>query len=112
MRISPLLALLGAVPSVWAQLSVEVVIGQDQFLRDEGVPVQVRITNRSGQSVRLGLDNDWLSFAVESVEGGGVARLAPVPVAGEFQLESASVAKRQVDLGPCYDLSQPGRYQV
>lgn len=114
MRILPLTVLLivtTAVPAV-AQLAVEVVVDQEQFLRDESVPVKVRVTNRSGQTLRLGMDNDWLGFTVDGVDSGSVTRLAEVPVKGEFILESAHVATRTVDLAPCFDLSQPGRYNV
>lgn len=114
MRILPLTVLLivtTAVPAV-AQLAVEVVVDQEQFLRDESVPVKVRVTNRSGQTLRLGMDNDWLGFTVDGVDSGSVTRLAEVPVKGEFVLESAHVATRTVDLAPCFDLSQPGRYNV
>ena len=114
MRILPFIlgAALSAAPAGLAQVSVEVVLDQDQFLRDEALPAQVRITNRSGQTLHLGRDNDWLSFTLERVEGGAVSKLAEAPVQGEFDLESANVAKRQVNLTPCFDLEQPGRYQV
>jgi hypothetical protein len=98
-----------------AQLSVEVVLDQEQYLRDESLTAKVRVTNRSGQAIHLGTDNEWLTFAVESVEQaspGAVPRIGEVPVRGEFSLESAKVAIRQVDLTPWFDLSQPGRYQV
>lgn len=114
MRILPLTVILivAATLSTMAQIAVEVVVDQEQFLRDESVPVKVRVTNRSGQTLRLGVDNDWLGFAIEGVDSGSVARLAEVPVKGEFLLESAHVATRTVDLAPCFDLSQPGRYNV
>jgi len=95
-----------------AQISVEIVLDQDQYLRDESLPVKVRVTNHSGQALQLGKDNDWLAFAVESLEGAVVSKLADVPVTGEFSLESARMATRQVDLTPCFDLSQVGRYTV
>lgn len=95
-----------------AQLAVEVVVDQDQFLRDESVTVKVRVTNRSGQTLHLGVDNDWLKFTVESPDAGSVARIGEVPVKGEFLLESASIATRQVDLAPSFDLTRPGRYSV
>lgn len=95
-----------------AQLSVEIVAEQEQFLRDEGVPLKVRVTNRSGQTLRLGNDNDWLSFTVDSHDGAAVSKLGNVPVQGEFVLENAHVATRLVDLAPSYDLTQPGRYVV
>src|SRR6266536_1985218 len=114
MRILPLLSLLllASALAAAAQISVEVLLDQDQYLRDESLPVKVRVTNRAGQTLQLGKDNDWLAFAVESLEGDVVSKLAEVPVTGEFILESARMATRQVDLTPCFDLSQVGRYTV
>jgi hypothetical protein len=114
MRILPLTVVLfmAAASLATAQVTVEVIVEQEQFLRDEALPVKVRITNRSGQTLRLGEDNHWLSFAIESLDGAVVSKLAEVPVAGDFTLESARMATREVDLMPCFDLSQPGRYTV
>jgi hypothetical protein len=114
MRILPLtvVLLLCAAFSTSAQISVEVVMEQAQFLRDEPLPVKVRITNRSGRTLQLGRDNNWLTFAIESLDGAVVSKLADPQVVGVFALESAQVATRLVDLMPCFDLSQPGRYTV
>ena len=114
MRILPLTVVLslGAAFSTSAQISVEVVMEQAQFLRDEPLPVKVRITNRSGRTLQLGRDNEWLAFAIESLDGAVVSKLADPQVVGAFALESAQVATRLVDLMPCFDLSQPGRYTV
>ena len=95
-----------------AQVSVEVVVEQEQFLRDEALPVKVRITNRSGQALRFEREGEWLAFAVESLDGHVVSRLAEVPSLDGFTLESARVATREVDLARCFDLNQPGRYTV
>lgn len=114
MRILPLTVFLfaTAILSATAQLNVEIVVDQDQFLRDESVPVKVRVTNRSGQPLRLGVDNEWLGFSVESQDNSAVTKTAEPQVKGEFLLDSAHVATRLVDLAPCYDFSQPGRYIV
>jgi len=114
MRILPLTVILflAAASLGTAQVTVEVIVEQEQFLRDEALPVKVRITNRSGQMLRLGEDNQWLAFAIESLDGAVVSKLAEVPVTGAFTLESAQMATREVDLMPCFDLSQPGRYTV
>ncbi|PYJ03141.1 MAG: hypothetical protein DME25_13255 [Verrucomicrobia bacterium] len=114
MRIAPLAVILlfGSSLPAPAQVSVELVLDQDQYLRDESLPVKVRVINHAGQTLRLGRDNDWLAFGIESHDGGVVSKLAEVPVAGEFTLESAQVATRQVDLTPCFDVSQTGRYTV
>src|SRR2546425_2018439 len=114
MRILPLTLVLLLASALLAagQISIEVLIDQDQFLRDESLPVKVRITNRAGQTLHLGQDNEWLGFAVESLDGAVVSKLADVPVTGEFTLESAQTATRQVDLMPCFEVSQAGRYTV
>jgi hypothetical protein len=114
MRILPLtvLALMASALAAAGQIAVEIVMEQEQFLREESVPVKVRVTNHSGQTLRLGTDNEWLSFAIESLDGTVVSKIADVPVTGEFLLESAHVATRKVDLMPGFDLTQAGRYTV
>ena len=118
MRIHPsawLLACLLFASPASAQLTVEVVLDQEQYLRDEPLPARVKITNRSGQTLRFGRDNQWLSLVVENIDAavtGVVPRLTETPVIGEFDLDSAQVATREVDLTPVFDLSQAGRYQV
>src|SRR5688572_23329166 len=105
-------ALLVSALGAAAQVSVEVVLDQDQYLRDEPLPVRVKITNRSGQTLKLGRTADWLTFTVESRNGSSVMRFAEPPVQEEFTLESATVATRRVDIAPYFDLGSPGRYIV
>jgi hypothetical protein len=95
-----------------AQVSVEITLPQDQFLPAETLVAAVRITNRSGQKLHLGAEEDWLTFGVESRTGSIVAKLSDPPVAGEFDLESSKVAIRRVDIAPYFTLSQSGRYSV
>jgi hypothetical protein len=104
--------LAAALSSVSAQVSVELAQDQDQFLPAESMPLTVRITNRSGQDLRLGRDADWLTFSVESRDTGVVPKTGEVPVAGEFVLESSRVATLRVDLSPHFMLSRSGRYSV
>ena len=114
MRILPstLGLFLSSVSWLTAQVSVEIIFDQEQFLRDESLPTKVRIINRSGQTLHLGKQPDWLTFSVETRDGAVVSKLNDVPVQEEFSLESSMVAVRQVDLMPCFDLSEPGRYKV
>jgi hypothetical protein len=98
--------------SLTAQVTVEVLLDQEQFLRDESLPVKVRVVNRSGQTLRLGQDNEWLDFVVQDTQGHILGKLSDVPVKGEFTLESAEMATRLVDLMPHFEFDQPGRYQV
>lgn len=95
-----------------AQVSVEIVLDQEQFLKDESMPVKVRITNRSGQTLKFPKDSDWLTFFVESRDGYSASKLRDVPVGEEFELESATSATRRVDLMPCFDFAHTGRYTI
>jgi hypothetical protein len=95
-----------------AQISVEVIMDQDQYLRDEDLPVKVRVVNRSGQTVRFGPEMDWLSFHVESRDGKVVQRNGELPGGEAFTLESSMVATRLVDLSRAYRFELPGRYSV
>jgi hypothetical protein len=95
-----------------AQLKVEVVLDQDQFLLGEALPATVRIINRSGQTLHLGADDSWLTFAIEPQGGTPVVQNGDVPVTGEFVLETAQRATKHVDLAPYFSLSQPGHYAV
>jgi hypothetical protein len=96
----------------WAQVSVEVTQEQEQFLPGEALSVAVRITNRSGQPLHLGAEQDWLTFGIESREGSVVSKTGDAPVAGEFVLESSKIATKHVDLAPYFAFTQPGRYGV
>jgi hypothetical protein len=95
-----------------AQVAIEVTQDQDQFLHGEALRVAVRIINRSGQTLHLGADEDWLTFAIESREGGVVSETGRVPVVGEFELESSRVGIKRVDLQPYFSLPRPGRYAI
>lgn len=95
-----------------AQVTVEVALDQEQFLPGEAVPAAVRITNRSGQTLRLGSDPDWLTFSVESRDGYVVLKTGEVPVVGEFDLDSSKRAIKRVDLEPYFNLIKQGRYSI
>lgn len=114
MKFSPLILglTLLALTSARAQVSVEVVLDQEQFLPRESVPAAVRITNRSGQTLHFGADPTWLTFNVEAADGFVVVKNAEVPVAGEFDLESSQMATKRVDLAPYFVLSEAGHYRI
>lgn len=105
-------AFLAVAISSSAQVAVEVVLQQEQFLRGESLPVAVRITNRSGQVLHLGAESDWLTFSIESREGGVVTKIGEVPVTGEFDLPSFKVATKRAELAPYFGITTPGRYTV
>lgn len=106
-----LLLLCSAGPLV-AQVRVEVTLDQDQFLPGESLPATVRITNRSGQTLHLGGEEDWLSFEVESRDGLVVAKEGEAPVAGAFTLENSKTASKRVELAPYFSIIEAGRYAV
>src|SRR5476649_1222885 len=105
------LALLAFFPAS-AQVDVQIVLDQEQFLPSESVPVAVRITNRSGQPLHLGADANWLTFDVESADGFIVVKNSEVPAVGEFEVGPSQVATKHVDLKPYFNLARPGRYSV
>src|SRR6478609_474273 len=104
--------LLSLLSPVWAQVSVELAMEQEFFLVGETIPVAVRITNRSGQTLHLGKEVDWLTFAVESRTAYMTEKDGDVPVEGEFELESGKTAIRRVNLAPYFALNRVGRYQL
>lgn len=95
-----------------AQVTVEVVLDEPEFLRDESMFVKVRIVNRSGQTIKLGQAADWLTFNVQSPEANTVEKTGTVPVVGEFILESSQSATKTVNLMPFFGFPQPGRYTL
>lgn len=95
-----------------AQLNVEVRLEQDQFLSGEQISAAVRITNRSGQTIRLGAEEDWLTIAVEGMDGKALPRFADPPVVGEFELETSKIGTKRVRLSPYFPMTQPGRYTI
>ncbi|HVV00170.1 MAG TPA: hypothetical protein VHH88_02335 [Verrucomicrobiae bacterium] len=103
--------LLSLAPAL-AQVKVEISLNQDKFLPGESMTAAVRITNRSGETLRLGQDGDWLSFEIQTPDGVFVPQIDAPPVQGEFTLESSSRATKRVDLGPHFSVLRPGRYLV
>lgn len=95
-----------------AQVTVEVVPAQAQFLPNEEIPLAVRVSNLSGKTLILGADQEWLKLSVESREGFVVSKSGEVPVQGEFALDSSKVAVKRLDLAPFFSLLRPGRYTV
>ena len=104
--------LVAALLPVSAQVTVEVTQEQDQFLPGETMPTAVRITNRSGQDLRLGREEDWLIFSMQASGNQVVPKTGDVPVSGEFVLESSKVATKRVDLAPYFAANHPGHYSV
>src|SRR5579859_2237971 len=95
-----------------AQITIEAVLNQQEYLPGEAVPVAVKITNQSGQRVHLGAEPNWLTFTVQSADGFVVTKNSEVPVLGEFDLESSQMGTKRVDIAPYFLLERPGEYTV
>jgi len=95
-----------------AQVKARLVLEQDQFLVGEELQVAVKVTNRSGQTLHLGEEPDWLTFSIEAVDGTIVVKNGEAPVTGAFALASGQVATRRVNLEPYFDIHRVGRYRV
>jgi hypothetical protein len=107
--------LLAGVASLQAQqVTVEVSLDQDYYIPGETLPARVRITNRSGQTMRLAAEPDWLSFTVQTLDGKVVPKLGEVSIEGEpTLLESAKrIALKPIDIAPAFAFDELGQYQV
>ncbi len=103
----------GHLASAQEQVTVEVLIDRDWYLADEALEVRVRVTNHSGQTLHLGKEADWLTFAVGSYDNKIVSRYGDVPMASQFVLENEDRGTTfRVNLAPYFGLDQPGRYRV
>lgn len=95
-----------------AQVTAELVLDQEQFLRSESLAVRLKISNFSGQTLRLGEDQDWLSFTVDAQEGKALSKTGEIPLPKPFSLESSKTVSLRTDLMPHFDLKEPGHYTL
>src|SRR5207244_2189507 len=95
-----------------AQVDVELVLDQEQFLRSESLPVKLQIRNFSGRTLRLGGQPDWLSFTIEAQEGRPLSKSGDIPMPKPFSIESSKTATLRTDLMPHFDLSEAGHYTI
>jgi hypothetical protein len=94
-----------------AQIAVELKLDQDQFLPGEAVPVTVRVTNHSGQTLHLGEDG-WLTFFVQGENNSMVPKKMDPPVKDPFDLNNDDVGIKRLDLAPYFSLEHDGTYHV
>lgn len=93
-------------------LRVELSLPQDQFLTGQDVPLKVKITNLSGQTVALGDAGDWLTFSVEGGKNALIVKTGNPPVEGAGGLPSLQSLTRTVNLTPHFSIQKPGTYRV
>lgn len=99
----------------WAQaggVNLVLALDQDHYLPGEDIVVCARITNTSGQLLKVGTEEGWLRFYVEAADGFVVEKYGDPPTAGEFSIENSTTAKKCVSLRPYFNVHKPGRYRV
>ncbi len=108
------LALLAAWPlqAQFNGVTAELQLVQDQYLPGEDLQLKVRITNRSGQEIILGADNDWLAMSIMGENNVACPRLGDMPLQGRFSLLSGEVGSRPLNPTPYFDFRQVGRYRI
>jgi hypothetical protein len=87
-------------------------LDQDEYLPDEDLQLKVRITNRSGQDLILGTDNQWISVVITGDNNFICPKLGDMPVQGEFSLLSGEVGTRTLNPAPYFDFRKIGRYRL
>ena len=95
-----------------AQVTVEIMTDQDEFLPGEAIPVIARVTNRSGQTLKFSRDQRWLKFVVQAKTGYVAMKHGEPSVDEEFTLESSERADVRVNIAPYFQLEKTGHYQI
>ncbi|MDX1951963.1 MAG: hypothetical protein SFY81_07240 [Verrucomicrobiota bacterium] len=106
------MAMLLSLRAVIAQVTVEVLFDEQQYLPSETLTAKVRISNSSGKTLTFGREENWLLINVEGSDGYIVPQIKSIPVVGEFSLESSQVGTKRIDLAPYFELSKIGRYRA
>lgn len=110
----PLAALLlAAAPAARAQLQVEIVDPQENYLLFEPILLKIKIANGTGRVVELkdAAGQGWLRFLVTR---GGAMMVKPAQGFSQpgMVLEPGDVARFTFNLTPYYRLRDPGGYSV
>jgi hypothetical protein len=110
-----LVLLAAAAPFAQAQpngVTAELQLDQDQYLPGEDLQLKVRIVNRSGQPITLGEDNEWINFEIMGEHQSVVAKLADMPIKGQFTLLSGQAVTKAFNPTPYYGFGHPGVYTL
>lgn len=111
-RLLTLTAVLASLLTAAAQVNVELVLDQEQFLRSESLQVRVRISNTSGQTLKLGAEPDWIAFTIHGEDGKALFRTGELPTVKPFEIESPKTGSFAIDLMPAYNIANIGHYRV
>jgi len=93
---------------VTAQLHLD----QEQYLPGEDLQLKLIITNRSGQPLALGEDNQWVTFEISAERGNPASGEGEMPVKGPFTLFSGQDVARPFNPTPYFNFRHPGRYRI
>jgi hypothetical protein len=93
-------------------VTAELQLDQNQYLPAEDMQLKVRITNRSGQPVAFGQDNQWIAFDIVAERGPVIFKYAEMPVKGPFTLLSGQEAVRSFNPTPYFNFRRPGLYRI
>ena len=93
-------------------MGIELITEQNTFLPNEPLYVGVRITNRSGQPVIFGREEDWIKFSVLSQKRMAVAKSGDPAGGGIFVVPTASTSIKWFDLAPFFEMNQVGPYTL
>ena len=107
-----LLCLLASSTAQAQRVGVELVTEQNTFLPNEPLYVGVRITNRSGQPVIFGQEDDWVKFSVFGQKKMAVAKAGDPAGGGIFVVPTASTSIKWFDLAPFFEMNQIGPYTL
>ena len=96
-----------------AQVSVELKLGRNNYLAGEAVPVQITVTNLSGQEILFQgtTQTAWIDFIVESNRGVPLTPIAK-PAFGAVRIPSGKAISRTLDLSEIYAIDSLGNYSI
>lgn len=104
-------ACLTAFLSAHAQVKVELLLDQKQYLLKESLPVGVRVVNHSGRTLTFSGTN-WLSFTVEDHDNFVVKQLQDSPPPQKMSVETSYMATQWIDVGRTFDFSENTSYRL
>jgi hypothetical protein len=107
----PLLLALGGAAD--GQVSVELKLGRRTFLTGESIPLQVSITNLSGNELRFQgtTDQPWIDFIVSASDGVPMSPIGD-PTFGAVRLPANQTLSRSVDLNRLFPFSELGNFSI
>ncbi|HAV64163.1 MAG TPA: hypothetical protein DCY13_17580 [Verrucomicrobiales bacterium] len=94
-----------------AQLRVELLLEQKQYLINESLHIGVRLVNHTGQTLNI-TGTNWLSFTVEDTEGYFVRRVRDTPAPEPFEVESTYMATQWIDIHRAFAFRENASYSL